>query len=307
MKIIWGIENFIKPETPVYIGLGNFDGVHLGHKELFTQLITRAQENNGQSVGLIFEPHPSRILNPSRAPRLLLTVEGKAEILSSLGLDVLIYTPFSKELSRCLPEEFVESFIINKLMAKEVFVGFNYSFGHKGVGTPGLLSELGEKYNFKVTVIPPVKVNGEVVSSTLIRKALDAGDIKKAYSMLGYYPFIEGQVVQGEKRGAAIGFPTANLQVSPAVNIPSSGVYVARAVVNGMSYKAAVNIGKKPTFHDDFPVSIEAHLINFDQQIYGEKLKLHFLDRIRGEKKFSGIEELKEQIKKDREKAMLFD
>jgi len=306
MKVIWGIENFCKSDKPVYLGLGNFDGIHLGHKKLFDQLIARARENNGLSMAFIFEPHPSKVLNPGKAPRMLLTAEGKAEILSSLGLDMLIYNPFSTELSKCSPEEFVENFIVNKLRAKEVFVGFNYSFGHKGAGTPELLSELGNENNFKVNIIPPVKANGEVVSSTLIRLALDEGDIKRAYNMLGYYPFIEGKVIKGEQRGAAIGFPTANLEVSPDINVPTGGVYAARAVVNEVSYKAVVNIGKKPTFHDDFPVSIEVHLIDFDRQIYGEHLKLYFLDRLRGEKKFSGIEELKEQIKQDRNRALLY-
>jgi riboflavin kinase/FMN adenylyltransferase len=194
----------------------------------------------------------------------------------------------------------VERILVDRLGVKEVFVGFNYSFGHKGAGNPELLKQLGKKYNFAVNIISPVTLDGEVISSSLVRSALDAGDIEYASRLLGYCPTVGGIVVSGEKRGGAkMGFPTANLEFNSDLNIPATGVYAARVWIDEVSYKAVINIGRKPTFHEVYPVSIEAHLMNFTENIYGKYIKIDFLQKIRDERKFNSLEELVEQIKID--------
>lgn len=303
MEIIRDIENYISDEQPLYLALGNFDGVHRGHKKLISEMLSRAKANQGRSAAFIFEPHPAKVLNPGRAPKMLATPERQAELFAAAGLDLLIYNAFSREISHWSPEEFVEKILVNRLQIKEAFVGFNYSFGHKGAGTPEILEELGSQYKFAVNIIAPFEVDGKVVSSSLIRQALERGDIELAQKMLGYHPVIEGQVIQGERRGAMIGFPTANLGISADLNIPAKGVYAAQAVLGNTCYKAAVNIGSKPTFHEEYPISVEAHLLDFKQDIYGEQLRLFFIHKIRDEKKFNGIDELVQQINLDREQA----
>lgn len=303
MKVIREIDNFSKMMKPVYVALGNFDGVHKGHQQLINNLVGKAKSNNGIAVAFIFEPHPSQVLNPNKSPDLLNTAEIKAQLLEGMGIDILIYNTFSSSIAKCTPEEFVQEFLVGRLGVQEVFVGFNYSFGHKGAGTPEQLREFGEKYGFGVNIIPSVEFDHEAVSSTRIRKMLDFGDIKKAYDLLGYYPILEGTIIEAEHRGSAIGFPTANLLVEAGIQKPAKGVYAAFATLDGIKHRAVVNIGNKPTFHEEYPVSIEAHIIDFNQNIYGKKLKLHFVERIRDEMKFAGIEELVKQISEDRTKA----
>lgn len=304
MKVINGIENYQVQDRPVYLALGNFDGVHLGHKQLIEKMVTRANQNNGVSAALIFEPHPAAVLFPEKAPRLLVTAEHKAELLEELGLDILIYTPFTLDVARWTPENFVQIILVNTLKIREAYVGFNYSFGYKGAGTPEMLAELGQKYKIRVNIIPEVTVNGEIVSSTLIRKALENGDINWARTMLGHWPVIEGKVIAGEHRGSTIGFPTANLGVDAGLIVPGKGVYTARTVIDGNIFTSVVNIGSKPTFHEEYPVSIETFILNFSGNIYGKHLRLFLLNKLRDEQKFNGIEELISQIKNDCQQAL---
>lgn len=299
MQVIREVDNYISDGRLLFLALGNFDGVHLGHQQLLRELVEKAHTEGGRPAAFIFEPHPSRILAPERAPNLLVTAERKAELLCEAGLDVLIYNSFTMDIARTSPREFVEKILVEQLAVRQVYVGFNYTFGHKGAGTPEMLEELGREYGFGVRVIPPVEVDGEVVSSSLIRSYLEKGEIETAGKLLGYHPMIEGLVVEGEKRGATIGFPTANLAVPADLSIPNRGVYSARAEVDGQVYKAAVNIGNKPTFHADYPICVEAHLIDFDEDLYGKYVRLFFLRKIRDEKKFAGAEELMAQIASD--------
>lgn len=304
MEIIFGIENFQPQKKPVYVGLGNFDGVHLGHRSLIEALVGRAHSEEGIAIAFIFHPHPSRVLTPDRAPGLLVTAERKAELLEQMGLDTLVYSSFTTELAQWSPRLFVEEILVNKLHICEAFVGFNHSFGHRGQGTPEMLAELGKEYHYGVHIIPPYTVNGEVVSSTLIRRCIEKGDIDYAHTLLGHYPLIEGTIIEGEHRGASIGFPTANLGINQELTVPGKGVYAARALIEGSTYTCVVNIGSKPTFHEEYPVSIEAHIMGFNRNIYGRYLRLFLLDKIRDEQKFQGIDELVQQIKKDSLKAV---
>lgn len=304
MQVIREVDNYTADGHPLYLALGNFDGVHLGHQQLIRELVTRSHSEGGRAAAFIFEPHPSRVLAPERAPNLLVTAERKAELLRESGLDILINNSFTMDIARTSSREFVESILVNKLAVRQVYVGFNYTFGHKGAGTPEILEELGREFGFGVSIIPPVEVDGEVVSSSLIRSYLEKGQIEAAGKLLGYYPMIEGMVVQGEKRGSSIGFPTANLAVPADLSIPNRGVYSARAEVDGRIYKAAVNIGNKPTFHADYLICVEAHLIDFNGDLYGKQVRIFFRHKIRDEKKFAGVEELIAQISHDRQSVI---
>lgn len=186
MQLVNELDKYQKTDRPLYLVLGNFDGIHRGHQKLIKAAVEKAYANNGLATAFIFEPHPSNILKPSHAPRILTSIQRKAAILEELGMDILIINSFTPEISRWSPQEFVQKVLVNSLSIKEAFVGFNYSFGHKGQGTPEMLRELGKEHNFSVNIIPPVKVKGEIVSSTLIRRFLEVNDIDTAIELLGY-------------------------------------------------------------------------------------------------------------------------
>lgn len=303
MQTVREIENYVSDGRPLYLALGNFDGLHRGHQQLMNNVVKTARDNNGAAAAFIFEPHPVKVLFPHKDLKLLATPEMKSELLGGLGLDLLIYNTFSLDIARWTPEEFVRGFLIERLDVKAVFVGFNYSFGFKGAGTPKMLEDFGREYGFSVHVIPPVKHHGEVISSTLVRQAIEAGDMEYSAKLLGYLPMVEGVVIEGEKRGRQIGFPTANLGVSPELVIPGKGVYAAWARAGEQITKAVVNIGSKPTFHPEYPVSIEAHLIDYEGDLYGSPLRLYFTARLRDEQRFDGIQALVRQIGLDRDQA----
>jgi riboflavin kinase / FMN adenylyltransferase len=191
MQVIREVENYKKSVLPVYLALGNFDGIHLGHQRLLSDCVSKAHANNGISAAFIFDPHPSHFLSPDQVPRILTDVPSKSILLEQLGIDMLILNTFTPEISHWSPREFIENILVKSLSVREVFVGFNYSFGHKGLGTPEMLKELGSEYGFAVNIIPPVIVNGNVVSSTLIRRAFIAGDVKAVQNLLGYNDLIK--------------------------------------------------------------------------------------------------------------------
>ncbi|HWP98635.1 MAG TPA: bifunctional riboflavin kinase/FAD synthetase [Syntrophomonadaceae bacterium] len=307
MQVIWEVDQYQNNTGPLFLALGNFDGVHRGHQKLLTTLIDRARAAGGTAASFIFEPHPSKILFPDRAPRMLVSAEQKARLLRELGMDLLIYSTFSREMARWSPEEFVQQILVEKLHVQEVFVGFNYSFGYRGAGSPEDLKELGETYGFQVHIISPVSVNGEVASSSMVRSYLEEGAIERAFDMLGYYPYIEGTVVKGDGRGGAtLGFPTANLKVDSDIIVPGKGVYVARAKLNDQLLPAVVNIGNVPTFLTQDAITIEAHIIDFLGDLYCKNMGLIFYHKIRDEKKFDNIESLVKQIGADRDLARAY-
>lgn len=303
MQIVREIENFRSDGKPLYLALGNFDGLHRGHQQLMNDVVKMAKTNHGVAAAFIFDPHPMKVLFPQKDLKLLVTPKIKSELLAGLGLDLLIYNSFFTEMARLSPEAFVKGILVDRLAVKAVFVGFNYSFGFKGAGTPDMLQDFGKRYGFATYIIPPVKYQGEVISSTLIRQAIESGDIELAGEMLGYLPMVEGRVIEGEKRGRQIGFPTANLGVDSDLVIPGKGVYAAWARTGEKTVKAVVNIGSKPTFHPDYPVVIEAHLLDYEGDLYGSLLRLHFTKKLRNEQKFNSMEALAEQIGLDRDQA----
>lgn len=282
----------------VIIGLGNFDGVHIGHQKLIFELVNLAKEVGGIPVVFTFHPHPQAVLNPGNCPPQLLSQDLKQKLIAKLGVKILLQVPFDLKLASLAPEDFIKDVLCEELGVRGVVVGYNYTFGHRGRGTPALLEELSSVYGYQVRVIPPVMVEGQAVSSTLIRHLLIKGEVAEAAKFLGYYPFIEGQVVAGEKRGRVLGFPTANLEIDRCLLVPANGVYCAKVHLDGDFYYGVANIGVKPTFHGERR-NIEVHLLDFCRDLYGKKIKISFTRRLRGEKRFATPSDLAKQIERD--------
>ena len=280
------------------VGLGNFDGVHIGHQKLIREVTALAGQIGGTSSLITFLPHPMAIIKPDRCPPLLLSQKDKQEMLAALQVEVLLQLTFDHEFAKITPEDFIKEILYEGLGAKGVVVGFNFTFGRFGRGTPDLLAALAGEYGYELVVVPPVKVNQEAVSSTLIRETLLAGQVAQAAAYLGYNPFAEGVVVSGDRRGAGLGYPTANLDIGENPLIPANGVYSVLADFDGQTYQGLANVGFKPTFNGGKRI-IETHLLDFNRDLYGQEIKIRFLERIRAEKKFSSPEELVRQIEKD--------
>ena len=281
------------------IGLGNFDGLHLGHRKLIGDLVVRAREIGGTPAVLTFTPHPMVVVNPEGAPPMLLSSGAKRKMFAGLGVEVLVLIPFNLEFARLGPEDFVDNVLYRHLGAHTVFVGYNCTFGHMGRGTPDLLRSMGQTRGFGVEVIDPVTVAGRTVSSTLIRNLLAEGDISAVRKLLGYCPLVEGEVIYGERRGNTLGFPTANLEIDRVLLIPANGVYSVKTRVDNDMFAGVANIGVKPTFHDGFSRTVEVHLLDFKGDLYGKHIQVYFIRRLRGERRFPSVGELVEQIRKD--------
>lgn len=300
MQILKDPSEVAKKLGRVVIALGNFDGVHVGHQRLIRNMVSYARKIGAAPVVFTFHPHPLQVLFPDRAPRLLISPERRAELISRLGVDALLMLPFDRDLARLNPEFFVHDLLVRQLGVEAVFVGFNCTFGHRGAGTPELLQRLGKELGFYVEVLPPIQVGETVVSSSTVRQVLEEGDIGRARGYLGYWPILEGRVVYGDQRGGRqMGFPTANLDIGNDVLIPARGVYMAKVRVRDQIFDGVLNIGVKPTIGPDLPPSVEVHILEFAQVIYGEWVELSLLHRIRSEAKFSSINELISQIKRD--------
>jgi len=287
-----------EPAHPCVLALGNFDGVHLGHQKLFATGLREAEVRGLPLAVLRFYPHPDKVLFPDRMTKLLSTPEQQRQLFANAGVGILYEMPFTKQTALTEPEEFVKK-TIRDLKAVQIVVGFNYSFGAKGKGTPEMLQSFGDHYGFEVRVLNAQVINGQVVSSSRIREALSHGDIKLASRMLGRLPTIIGKVVLGEQRGRTLGFPTANIEPDEDLLIPQRGVYAVNTVFKGQKFNGMMNIGVKPTFHS-IPLNvIEVHLFNFNTNIYGERLEINIIQRIRDEQKFSDVKLLQEQLQRD--------
>lgn len=281
------------------IGLGNFDGVHIGHQKLILELVNLAKEVKGTPAVFTFHPHPLAVLTPENCPPQLLSQKSKQKFIAKLGVQILLQVPFDLKLAGLSPENFVKSILIKELNVRGLVVGYNYTFGHRGRGTPALLEELSSGYGYELKVIPPVMVEGQAVSSTLIRNLLIKGEVSQAAKYLGYYPFTEGLVVAGKKRGGrTLGFPTANLELDHNILVPANGVYSAKVHLDQDTYLGVANIGVKPTFQDERR-NIEVHLLDFCRDLYGQKIKISFTSRLRGEKRFATPSDLVKQIERD--------
>jgi len=285
------------------VGLGNFDGLHIGHMALINTLIREAQLNGLSSIVYTFTKHPENILRKKLITPLLLTEQKKIDLLRETSLDYLYFDEFNEEFSRLLPEEFVKYVLINKLHIKLAVVGYDYRFGYKGQGEIPLLKELGKKYGFKVVVLPAIKCDNEIISSTKIRKSIINGELETSYKLLGRNYSIIADVVSGRRIGNTIGFPTANIHPEAFLVLPVNGVYITKTLLDGKLYNSITNVGYNPTFEDSKEKTVETHLIDFNQDIYGKKIEVFFLKKIRDEKKFDSVESLIQQIAKDMQEA----
>ncbi|MGB8411639.1 MAG: bifunctional riboflavin kinase/FAD synthetase [Candidatus Binatus sp.] len=300
MEIIRDLAALARHTYPV-TAIGNFDGVHLGHRAILKAAIDHARAAGGTAFALTFDPLPAKVLAPARAPRLILTPDDKLEMLRLSGADGVIVLDFTRELSRLSPRDFVRDYLRAKIGVREVVVGHSVSFGHNRAGNAAMMVELGREFGFDTEVVGPIKIGGLEVSSTKVREAIAAGDLRGAARLLGRYHFLRGPVVRGRKRGRTIGFPTANL-ASETECIPPDGVYATRVILDDGAYPAIANIGMRPTFSET-ERSIEAHIFDFTRDLYGTRIKLELIERIRAERKFDNADALKAQIALDLSKV----
>ncbi len=299
MIIYRNLAEITQPLRRPVITIGNFDGVHLGHQTLFQKVQERARAVAGQGVVLTFDPHPIKLMRPEKQLPLLTTTAQKVKILSTLGLEVLIVHPFTAEFGALPARDFVQEYLVRRLGVQEVVIGHDYRFGRRREGNIALLQALGAEFGFPVHVVDAIQIDGQVVSSTLIRTLIQQGQVHEAQTFLGRPYEVTGTVVPGYGRGARLlGFPTANIALDNGLLMPGSGIYAVWAELNGRMYSAVANIGTCPTF-DNEKLSLEVYILDFDEDIYGARLAVRFVQRLRDEHRFPDIPALVTQIKKD--------
>ncbi|MCC6765662.1 MAG: bifunctional riboflavin kinase/FAD synthetase [Deltaproteobacteria bacterium] len=277
--------------------LGTFDGVHRGHQAILERVVTAARASGGEAVAITFHPHPVAVLRPDQAPALITSLRDRVALLAATGIDVLILQHFTAAFAELSAEAFVERFVVERVGASRVVVGHKVSFGHGRRGDATLLTALGERLGFAVEVVGPIRVDGHDVSSSAVRRAIAGGDVRLAATMLGRPHRLGGIVVRGRQRGAAMGFPTANIRVHAGM-WPPDGVYAVRVRRGGQWLDGAASIGTNPTF-GAAPRTLEVYLFDFDADVYGERLVVGFVERLRGEAAFPSVEALVAQIARD--------
>lgn len=305
MKTFTSTTHF-SPSTKTIITIGTFDGVHIGHKKILQKVVAEAKKNNLTSAVLTFFPHPRFILNQNSDLKLLNTIEEKKALLNSTGLDALLIHPFDQEFANLSPEQFVKKILVDQLKISKIIIGYDHRFGKNRAADINDLIQFGTKYNFEVEQISAQELNEIAISSTKIRTALSNGDISLANSYLGYPYSFSGKVIKGKQIGRTIGFPTANIEIQePLKLLPKNGVYIVKCLVNNQEVNGIMNIGNRPTLNGTSQ-SIEVHLLNFDEDIYGLEITVKMIDFIRNEQKFENLDQLKSQIQKDKIQAVNF-
>ncbi len=303
METFRSISELSKLRGPLFLAIGVFDGVHLGHQAVISTSAQHARAANGTPVVVTFDPHPEKVLRPKTAPHLLTATPHKIALIRDLGVAHLLIITFDKQFAATEPEEFVHELVEHSKSLREICVGHEWSFGKNRRGNLKLLNQFGARFDFGVVGIPPVTANGELVSSTTIRKAVETGDLAKAAQMLGREYTVLGTVVSGDNRGKKIGFPTANLSAHNE-QFPPNGVYFAEAKLEGVIYPGVMNLGYRPTVDTRKSERIlEIHLFDFDHDIYGKDLEVRFIRYLRPEKKFESVEALVRQIGLDVKQA----
>jgi riboflavin kinase/FMN adenylyltransferase len=283
LQVTWLPDSRPRPRD---LAVGEFDGVHVGHRQVIC----------GADTVLTFEPHPRAVVAPDSAPKLLTPLDVKADLIAALGVQELVVIPFDGSFASQSPEEFVERVLIEHLDARRVSVGENFRFGHRARGDAALLAAHD---GFETRVAHMVELDGEVVSSTHIRGLVASGEVERAARFLGAPFQMRGTVVHGDKRGRTLGYPTANLVPDPGLIVPDHGVYACRAEIDGTRHAAAVNVGVRPTFHTGRGLLVEAFLLDFEGDLYGAELRLEFLARLRGERRFESAAALVDQMDRD--------
>ncbi len=297
MRLFHGTQN-AEIARPTVLTLGIFDGLHLGHQLIMKTVVSRARATGAVPTVITFEPHPRAVLHPESAPPLLQTLDQKIEAMGVLGIEQTIVIHFDKEFSQIGAEDFLREIVVDRLQAKEVYLGRGFFFGHQREGNIDLLRKVSGKLGFLADEVPEVRLRGKRIGSTRIRELLIQGHVNLARRMLGRPYGVEGPVGHGAERGVQLGFPTANIQPHNRV-IPRTGVYVTATLIDGKWRRSVTNIGTRPTFGDNLEPSVESHVLNWSGDLYGDVVRVRFLHRLRDEKKFGGIDELRKQITHD--------
>jgi riboflavin kinase/FMN adenylyltransferase len=301
MKVHQSLLDLVKEnDTPeIGITIGNFDGVHIGHRELLKKIKTDCLSRGLQFVVVTFTPHPQKILQPGKERFLINSYDQRKTLLSELGVDHLVEVMFTRDFSTLSPEVFLKDYLLSYPALRNIYLGYDFAFGANKQGGFDLVKSICENRGIEVEIQPKFEFKGHVVSSSLIREKILAGDVDEVEEILGSKFQLEGVVVKGEGRGKKIGFPTANIQVSSDLIVPDKGVYVTRTIYKGMTYQSVTNIGNNPTFKISNQIHIETNIFDFDADIYGETLNIEFISKVRDEKKFATVNDLIEQIKQD--------
>lgn len=304
MKIYRSLTQIEKPFHLPCVTIGNFDGVHLGHQILFSEVVGRAYRCHGTSVVITFEPHPLKVVCPEGGIKLISTFEQKIELIGMANIDALVVLPFTRDLAGTPAETFVDEVLIKTIGVHELVIGYDYAMGRNRQGNIDFLKKQGAEKGFPVSVVEPFYLDDMLVSSTKIRELVAEGRMRDVKKLLGRTYQLRGEVMRGKQRGGSvIGFPTANLHISEEDLCPKHGVYVAQVIYNGKCYGGVLNIGYNPTFGGEQHISAETHIFDFNQDIYGKPIKINLLQYLRGERKFSGVAELADQIARDIEEA----
>ena len=297
MRTIRGLESYPPDARPGAVALGAFDGIHLGHRAILGRAVTLARERGLEALACTFDPHPLEVLQPDRAPLPITTLVDRLQLIAETGIDTAVVVAFTRAIAALEPEAFVRDALAGTLRAREIVVGFNHRFGRGARGDARLLETLGPSLGFRTHVVAPLEVDGVPVSSSEIRAALGRGDLERAARLLGRPYALGGEVVHGAGRGRTLGFPTANVRMDLRLPL-APGVYVCRARVGPAEYRAVVNAGVRPTFGET-ELAVEAHLLDFSGDLYGQRINLTFLRRLREERRFPSVEALREQIVAD--------
>lgn len=309
MRIVPGSRSLEKPLLQAVLTVGNFDGVHVGHRAIMATVIERARARGGDAAVYTFEPHPRKVLRPEGQLRLLTTLEQKLELLEELGVDVVIVEPFDRGFADLPAERFAREILHARIHPVELYVGYDFRYGRDREGSLRTLTELGPRLGFEVRIIPEVRVGGRVVNSTRIRELLAAGSVEEAAELLARPYAVRGRVVEGDRRGRSLGFPTLNLEPENEI-LPARGVYAgwvrfldAGDPPAGSHFAAVTNVGRRPTFSEEDQVRAEAHLLDRELAAYGRRIEISFDHRLRGERRFEGPEALRAQIARDAHEA----
>lgn len=297
MKIFYSLDDIRTPFANAVVTIGNFDGVHLGHREIFRTVQKKAQEIGGLSVVVTFVPHPLKVLAPAKAPLMIDTPEEKEFLIGASGIDVLVSIPFTREFAAVPPEDFVKGLLVERIGLKHLVIGYDYAFGRDRRGNVDLLRSMGSELGFEVTVLDPIGSGGTVFSSSVVRSLIAAGKVEEIVSLLGRHFSLGGTVIHGHQRGKGLGFPTANIETDKEL-LPGPGVYAVKVRIGEGIYDGACNIGTNPTFNDGI-VSIEAFLFDFEGDLYGREIRVYFIERLRDERRFPDPQALVAQIAAD--------
>jgi len=298
MQVVFNIDKQHSLNDPIAVALGTFDGIHIGHQMLLKQLMYIQNSLGCRSLVYTFLNNPIELLNPEKAPARIMTIPEKISKFNRFDIDFLVLNPFDRKLASMSPQDFIEYMLIKNYNIKYIVVGYDFRFGYLGSGDTKLLEKLSHKYGYEVVVIPPLSLGGEIISSTLIRTLIKEGNVEKASMYLGIPYSISGRIVHGFGRGRKLGYPTANLEFDARKIIPKNGIYLTKVIVDGLYHWGMTNVGTNPTFNNE-GLFIETYILNYNKDLYGARIKLEFLKRIRDEIKFTNMEDLKNQITND--------